>query len=1110
MSNFIHIQAKLQNFIKKYYVNELIKGLLLFFSIGLLYFIFTLFIEYFLWLKPTARTVLFLLFILVETGLFVFYILIPIFKIWGLKKGINNVDASKIIGNHFPEVKDKLLNMIQLKNFEQHSELIEASIEQKSKALQPIPFKSAIDFSTNKKYIKYALIPVVIWLLVLVTGNLPKLNNSLSRVVHYQTQYELPAPFAFNVLNMSLNVIEGEPFTLQIETVGNVVPEEAKIYFLKENYYLENKGFGKFEYTFAGIKNSLDFVMEANGVVSKVYQLNSIATPVITHLKMVLNYPEYTGKQNEVIQNSGNSLVPQGTQISWQVETHQTEQISFLLPNEAPIYFTQNTDNYFSYQSQINTSTSYAISTSNQQLKNHERLNFTVQVIPDEFPKIIVKSDIDSVSRGPVQFVGQLSDDYGIRKLQLVYYDKNNPNNVKKLLIKVPFTSFTDFYYVFPEGISIEEGIDYEFYFEVFDNDAINGSKKTKSRKFSFYKKTADALKEELLKEQKENLSAISKSLEKSKKSNTDLEKFKNELQKKAEIDWNDSKKLEEFLKRQNQYQEMFKEQADELEENLKEQPVSEDFEEKKDDLQKRIEETKKLAEQKKMLDELNKLAEKLEKEDLIEKLQDIAKKNKQNEQSLERILELTKRFYVEQKANQISEKLEKLAEKENKLAKDDTEENNAEKQAEINEEFDEIKNDFKELDKQNKDLKRPMKLPDSSDEKKEIEEDLNEALEELSKEAAEKEEGTEESKSKAQKSQKAAAKKMKELSKGMAQSMAAMEGESIDENIDDLRKIVENLIEFSFQQEDLMNSFSESDNNNPEFPKHLKQQYTLKEYFEHIDDSLYVLSLRLVKMGTAIQKEVSNVHYNVDASLSNFTENRFEQGIANQHFVLTGANNLANQLSDLLESLMNASSSMGKGKGSGQDFSLPDIIKKQGELSEKMKDGMKKGEKPGDKEGEKNGEKPGGTSGENGDSESEQMNGELYEIYKEQAKLRAALEQMLRNQKGGEKDGSGEAIKQMEELEKEMLEKGFSKEVVEKMKQLSYELLKLEKATLEQGEDKERKSDTNLETFEKRNIDKMKLQNQYFNSNEILNRQSLPLRTIYKKKVQEYFKKEG
>ena len=137
-------------------------------------------------------------------------------------------------------------------------------------------------------------------------------------------------------------------------------------------------------------------------------------------------------------------------------------------------------------------------------------------------------------------------------------------------------------------------------------------------------------------------------------------------------------------------------------------------------------------------------------------------------------------------------------------------------------------------------------------------------------------------------------------------------------------------------------------------------------------------------------------------------------------------------------------------------------------DLIEKMKEGMKKGEKPDEKGGEQKGEKP----GENGEGESEQMNGELYEIYKEQSKLREALKEMLGNQKGGEKEGSGDAIKQMEELEKEMLEKGFSKGVIENMKQLNYELLKLEKATLEQGEDKNRESDTNIETFEKRNIE--------------------------------------
>ena len=1105
MSNLSNIQLKLHQFINKYYKNELIKGILLFLAIGLIYFFFTLFIEYFLWLNPFARTILFWLFILVEIGLLVNYILIPIFKLFGLKKGISEMEASKIIGKHFPEVSDKLLNMLQLKNLGHNSDLIEASIEQKSKELQPIPFKGAIDFSANKKYIKFTLVPILIWLLIYVTGNSTFFNESFSRVVHYNTAFEPPAPFSFKVLNESLNVVEGEPFKLQIETIGSTIPEDVKIYFSKGNYYLEKKQLGLFEYNFLRIKEPVVFYIEANGVVSKEYNINMIAAPVITNLKMVVNYPNYTGKRNEVIQNSGNAIVPQGTVIAWQLETHQTTTISFILDANNTANFKQITKDFFSYSEKLSKTINYRIASSNDNLKNHESLNFQIDVVLDEHPKIIVKSDIDSISRGPVQFIGQLSDDYGLSKLQLVYYEKSNPNTLQTHSIEISRGSFTDFYYVFPDGILIKEGINYEFYFEVFDNDAVNGSKKTKSSVFSYYNKTEKELKEELLKEQKETISTFSKALEKSKKANSEVEKFKNELQKKAEINWNDTKKLESFIKRQNQYQELFQKETDKLAQNLNEQPEIKTLSEKKEELKKRIEETKKLVNQEKLLKELEELSKKLDKEEMTEKLKDLAEKNKRNEQSLERILELTKRFYVEQKANQISEKLEKLGKKQEDLANKEDKENTSKKQDSINKEFDKIKDEFKELDKQNKDLVRPMQLPDNTDENKEIDKDLNDALEELNKEesATENYNKSESGESKAQKSQKSAAKKMKKLGKSMEKSMENSEGESIDENIEDLRKIVENLIEFSFQQEDLLENFSSIDNSHAEFPKNLKQQNVLKEYFEHIDDSIYMLSLRLVKMGAEIQKEIGDAHFHIKDALNNFSENRMDQGISNQHFVITAANNLANKLSNVLESLMNASPGMGKGNGKGNSFGLPDIIKKQGELTEKMKEGMKKGDNPGDKPGEKPGEGKG-----NGDEE-EKMNGELYEMYKQQAEMRQFLEEMLGKEGKNSGNGSGDVVKKMEVLEKEMLEKGFTNSVVQKMQEISYELLKLDKAVKEQGEDKKRKSNTNIQDFEKRSIDKLKLQNQYFNYNEILNRQSLPLRTIYKKKVQEYFKTE-
>ena len=59
MVSFKNIEDKLHQFTRKYYTSELIKGSILFLSLGFIYFFFTLFLEYFLWLKPTERTILF-------------------------------------------------------------------------------------------------------------------------------------------------------------------------------------------------------------------------------------------------------------------------------------------------------------------------------------------------------------------------------------------------------------------------------------------------------------------------------------------------------------------------------------------------------------------------------------------------------------------------------------------------------------------------------------------------------------------------------------------------------------------------------------------------------------------------------------------------------------------------------------------------------------------------------------------------------------------------------------------------------------------------------------------------------------------------------------------
>ena len=81
-----------------------------------------------------------------------------------LGKVISHEQAADIIGRHFPEVSDRLLNILQLKRQTDGNasrELAAASINQKITQISVVPFTGAIDFSKNKKYLPY-LMPLLL------------------------------------------------------------------------------------------------------------------------------------------------------------------------------------------------------------------------------------------------------------------------------------------------------------------------------------------------------------------------------------------------------------------------------------------------------------------------------------------------------------------------------------------------------------------------------------------------------------------------------------------------------------------------------------------------------------------------------------------------------------------------------------------------------------------------------------------------------------------------------------------------------------------------------------------------------------------------------------
>ncbi len=1112
-SKFIY--QKLELFIKKFYTNELIRGMIFFIGLGLLYFMFTLFVEYFLWLEPKGRTILFWVFVGVEVFLIVRFILFPIFQLFKLKKGIDYKIASGIIGNHFPEVGDKLTNFLQLSESDLHqnqSELLLASIAQKANSLQPIPFGNAVNFNSNRKFLPLAILPILFFAIFYLSGNSTILSQSLNRVVHFKEQFLPPAPFQFVMLNPNLQTEQNQDFVIKVKTIGKLTPENAMIFVGNESYFMEKTKSGEFQFKIEKPTENKTFHFEANTVSSLDYELKVITVPSIANFEMLLSFPAYLNKKSERINGNGNAIIPEGTRITWKISTQATQKVVWSAVKQN--YYFLREENSFLFSRNISQNTDYQIRTSNDKVQNYEKLNYQLSVIKDQFPTIQVDNIPDSLKTAKSYVLGTISDDNGFSKLQIVYYPKTNVKAFKRGNIKIKSTVYDQFVFSFPGALPVEQGLQYDYYFEVFDNDAVHGFKSAKSSVFSNRIATDDEKEEQDLQQQNENINSLEKSLQNQDKQLSELDKLQKSGKEKESFEFKDQQKINEFIKRQKQQDEKMKEFAEKMKENL-DKFKSERKDEFKDDLQKRIENVDKdLEKNKKLLDELKELNDKIKKEELMEKMDKFKQNAKNQTKSLEQLVELTKKFYVEKKAKQLKEKLEKLAQKQEELSNREIE-NNAENQNEINKEFDKIQEELKELDKENKELKKPLDIPADKEKEKNIDEDLKKASEELQKN----------SKDKAKPKQKSASKKMKQMAQKMEENMDSGEMEQLEEDVAMLRQILDNLLAFSFSQEEVMVTFKNLGIGSPAFSKKLKNQQNLKLQFKHVDDSLFAMSLRNPKIGENITKELGNALYNIDKSIETIADGQIAKGVSHQQYTVAAANKLSDLLSDILNNMNMSMSSMGSGKpkpGKGEDgMQLPDIIKKQEGLGEKMKDGMKKGEKPGQKPGEKPGEgkQPGkegekGNEGKNGQKSGSSVgeNGEdgegnakaIMEIYKEQKQLREALQNEL-NKKGLGGNGNS-ALEQMKQIEKQLLNKGFKNETLQRILNVKQELLKLNTALQQQGQENKRQSETNKKEFNNRSNALPPALLEYLNSIEILNRQSLPLRTNFNQKVQEYF----
>ncbi len=1107
--NYYHqLIQKIDQFTRKYYINQLIRGSLYFTGLLTLVFLAYNLLESQFYFGKSFRKILSSSYILLFIASFWYWIFRPLLHYFNLGKLISHEEAARIIGTHFGDVKDKLLNVLQLKsqsiNYTDRS-LIEASIQQKSIELTPVPFVQAIDLQKNRKYLQYAAAPLLVLCSLLVWA--PGLiQNPTQRLIQVDKDFEKEAPFTFILEKEDLNVIQNGDFTLKIRTEGNAIPSEVFIDVDHFQYRLRKESAEEFSYTFNNVQQNLPFTIFSGNIKSPEYVLNVIMKPFIHSFEVQLDYPRYTGRKNERLQNTGDLIIPAGTKVSWSFNSDHTDHFYYQgSVDPEKIEIQRNTKNEFSYSRNFKQDQNYTLFLKNNQLDNMESIQYYVSVIPDQYPQIHIEAFADSMDWKRKYFAGEFSDDYGIRHLSFNYIIKRSNGNEDGLKTKnIPQEGSAkagSFTYVFDaRDFELQAGESISYYFEVWDNDAINGSKSSRSQILE-YKEITD---EQLAKMEELNNEDIKDKMEEAlreaKKLQEKLDDYKNKVRQKKDIEWQNKKDLEKMMEQQQKLQKQFEDAKKKFDENLQRQKnPDEDLLNKQEQLKKLFDDAAN-EEMNKLMQQIQELMNEMNKDQAIEMTEKFQDKNADVTKEMDRLLQLFKQLELEKNLKDQVKELNKLAEQQDALSekteqKSESAEDLKKQQEEINKKFEEIAKKQEEIKKKNDGLNTPRQMEDRKEQQNDIKKDLKDSKDELGKE----------NNGKASKKQKDASGKMKDMANQIEQEMADSDQEQAQEDARMLRQLLENLVGLSYDQEKIVGEMA---NMNPQTPRYLtllQDQFRVKENFKIVEDTLEVLSKRLVEIQSFVMEKVGEINQNFKTGISLLEDRQNGEASNNQRRVMKNMNDLAVMLSEALDQKQKECNSScnkpgskackkpGKG-GNGKAGKVP---------KDKMAEGQKALEKGMKEVLEKM------RNGQQGSSK------EFAEMAAKQAKLRKMLQDLENEKKetGGGSKQAQELIEEMNQMEKQLVNKKLTNEMLKRQQEITTRLLEAEKSDRERDLDEKRKSETGTNIVRKippsleEYIKARQAETEWFKQ------VSPDLQPFYKKLVEQYYqslKKQG
>ncbi|NWF89557.1 MAG: DUF4175 family protein [Ignavibacteriaceae bacterium] len=1029
------------------------------------FFIFSL-IEVFANSSSVVRTIFFVLFAFVSLASLVILFVIPLLKYFNVigKTDYNSVAAQ--VGEKFPEIKDELLNALQLNLIKEKqlysSNLIGAAFIRVYEKVKGISFESAISYEKAKKLFYYAAGSGVF--LVILFLSIPGLKAASNRIINFNQEFIPPQKFTFEVSPGNAEVTKGQDVTIKVQVMG----EKPNEVFLavkdidQTNFNLEKlsaDSLGNYFFERRSIRNTFSYYATAENISSDEFKIEVIDRPVIKSLDLSIVSPGYSKIPSVQQKDNGNVTALLGSTVNLEVSSSKQLSKAKLFFGDSTSLEMKTTNSNANLSFRVKKDNSYQIIlTDKNGNQNLSPITYTIKTLSDAYPSIEMVTpnrDAALANDNRLPLLVKILDDYGFTKLLLNYRlsaSRYEPEQTQFTSIEIPINKNEkelDVPYVWNlsrMSLGVDDVVTY--YLEIFDNDNVSGPKSAKSPEFKIRVPSLDEILAKAEDTQQNAQEELIKTLKEAEELKENLEKLNQEMkQDKKELTWEEKEKIENALNKfeelQNKVDEVSKQLGKMQNELQQNNLLSKETLEKYMELQELFKELTS-DEMKKAMEQLRNRLNELNRQQAQQDMQNMKIDEEMFQKSIERTINLLKRIQVEQKIDEMLKRTEQLAENLEQLEKQ-TGESDLSKQQEKKELGDKQNQAGKEMEKLEKEMK------ELSDKMKSLEdmpnEQMDKAMEEMEKQ--DNQELSEEAmknlmqnqKQMAQKNQSQMSKNMKQMNQMMKDLQQAMQQMNQMQTFTDMMKILDNLLTLSKKQEELKKQSQNLNPNSSQFNENAQQQSNLSRSLDNILSQMSELSQKTFAITPEMGKALGDARREMQESIQAMQNRNGNMAMNNQGEAMKSLNEAATMMKGSMESMM-------QGGGQGGMMSLMQQLQKMSgmqmslnNLTQMLQQGMQGKLSP-------------------------QQQAELQRLAQQQQMIQKSLEQL---QKEAKQTGQSKKmpanleniLKQMQEVVSDMQTERLNDELVQKQEKILSRLLDAQRSINERDYEKERESFT-------------------------------------------------